>query len=60
MPRIRKKDLADRYKKYTGRVKEIVRKDKETEQRAIQMAAIEFRVSDQTIKNAMNNRPSKG
>jgi len=59
MSKISDKDLNIRYAKYKRRVKEIMNKEKETTTRAIAKAALEFNVTERTVKNAMNNRPSK-
>lgn len=59
MSKISQEDLEIRYKMYRNRVKEVKRTQKETEGRAIALVAIEYRVSVQTIKNAIKNRPIK-
>jgi len=53
MPKINEKDLAERYASYVTEVKRIKKEEKETEKRAIQMAALNMRVSEDTIKKAL-------
>ncbi len=59
MSKVREKDLQDRYKQYRRRVQEIKKELRETEARAVAMIALEYHVTERTIRNAINHRPSK-
>jgi hypothetical protein len=59
MSKVRENDLQERYKQYRDRVKEIKKEKKETTARAIAMTALEYHVTERTIRNAINHRPSK-
>lgn len=59
MSKVTQEALAIRYKMYRRRVKEIKKELKETQARAIVLTAIEYRVTERTIINAIKNRPSK-
>jgi ribulose 1,5-bisphosphate carboxylase large subunit-like protein len=59
MSKISDKDLQIKYAKYTKRVKEIMKDEKETSARAIAKTALEFNVTAKTVENAINNRQRK-
>ena len=56
MSKIIDKDLEIKYAGYRKRVKEVMKKQKETQARSIMIVALELRVTSQTIRNAMTGK----